>query len=701
MRAWRSVAVFPIPPLRGLTKIPHLTELLGADKIVVRPLFRTVDIDAVVGWGEKRNTQLARAWAELFGVPYFRAEDGFVRSVGLGVNGDAPLSIVLDDLGIYYDARGPSRLEAMIGEDPDPALVTRAKAAIERIVVGGLSKYNDAPPGEIDFGDPVADDGTPARRTKRVLVIDQTSGDLAIGYGLADASSFQRMLATAIEEHPDAEIVVKTHPDVLAGKKRGYLEAPAGSNVRLWAQNATPAALWKHFDHVYVVSSLLGFEALLAGKQVTTFGVPWYAGWGLTDDRATGDAAKQAFGRRRVKRTKEQLVAAAYLRYARYIDPDTGSTCELERVLEHLELQRAMFARNVGRIFCFGFRFWKHANIRAYLRSPGNQIIFASDAADATRHGFNASCRALVWGQRETAEVRELAAKNNVTLWRMEDGFLRSVGLGSDLVEPASLVVDRNGIYYDPSKPSELEEILSTAKFTTDELSRAAKLREHIVATRISKYNVGGDRPLDVPKGRRVILCPGQVEDDASIVLGCKDVRTNLGLLEAARKAVPDAFIIFKPHPDVLSGNRIGSVDPEAAKRLCDHIEEDATLAACLDVADEVHTMTSLVGFEGLIRGKRVVVHGQPFYGGWGLTHDHNPLARRTRKRTLDELCAATLLRYPRYLNRSTNRFTSPEVVIEQLRAELEHAGAAKAIKLTWPRRQARKLVQIYRGVRG
>ncbi len=699
-KAWRTVAVFPIPPLRGLTKIPHLTELLGAQKIVVRPLYRTVDIDAVVGWGEKRNTQLARAWAELFGVPYFRAEDGFVRSVGLGVNGDPPLSIVLDDLGIYYDARGPSRLEKLIAEEPDPALVVRAKAAIQRIVVGGLSKYNDAPPGDIDVGEP-HDEGGPSRKTKRVLVIDQTFGDLAIGYGLADASSFQRMLETAIEEHPDAEIVVKTHPDVLAGKKRGYLEAPAGSNVRLWAQNATPAALWKHFDHVYVVSSLLGFEALLAGKPVTVFGVPWYAGWGLTDDRATGDAAKQAFARRRVKRTIHQLVATAYLQYARYIDPDSGAPCELERVLDHLELQRAMFARNVGRIFCFGFRFWKHANIRAYLRSPGNQIVFASDAADAMRHGFNASCRALVWGQRETAEVRELAATNNVTLWRMEDGFLRSVGLGSDLVEPASLVVDRNGIYYDPSKPSELEDILMTATFTPDELARAARLREHIVATRISKYNVGGDQALAVPKGRRVILCPGQVEDDASIVLGCKDVRTNLGLLEAARKAVPDAFIIFKPHPDVLSGNRVGAVDPVAARKLCDHIEEEATLAACLDVADEVHTMTSLVGFEGLIRGKRVVVHGQPFYGGWGLTHDHNPLARRTRKRSLDELCAATLLRYPRYLNRSTDRFTTPEVVIEQLRAELLHGGAARAIKLTWPRRQARKLVQIYRGVRG
>jgi capsular polysaccharide export protein len=588
-RRWRAAAVFPIPPTRGITKIPHLSALLGAERVIVRPVRKPPLIDAVVGWGEKRNTQLARAWAALNGVPYWRAEDGFVRSVGLGVTGDPPLSIVLDDLGIYYDARRASRLEHMLATDEldDPALLSRARAAIERIVAAGISKYNAAPTGEIDLGPP----------KKRVLVVDQTFGDLAIRCGLADETSFARMLAAARSEHPDAEILVKTHPDVIAGKKRGYLETAAGANVRLWAEPATPAALLSQVEAVYVVSSQLGFEALLAGKPVTCFGVPWYAGWGLTDDRATGAEAAAAFARRGAKRTREQLVVAAYYRYARYIDPDTGAPCELECVIEFLELQRAMFAKNTGTIFCFGFRFWKQNYVRAYLRSPGNKIVFASDAADATKRGFGSGCHALVWGQRETADVRELAARHGVDVWRMEDGFLRSVGLGSDLVEPASLVVDRSGIYYDPSRASELEEILQTVTFSVAELARAARLREHIIATRISKYNVGGERAVRVPAGRRVILAPGQVEDDASIKLGCKDVRTNLGLLEAARKAAPDAFIIFKPHPDVLSGNRVGAVPPDAARAICDHIEEDATLAACLDVASEVRD-DSLVGLE-------------------------------------------------------------------------------------------------------
>jgi len=686
---WRAAAVFPTPFTAGIAGIPHLAALLGAERVLVRPLAgRAGEVDAVVGWGEKRNTRRGRAWARRHQVPYWRAEDGFLRSVGLGVAGEPPLSIVLDDLGIYYDARSESRLERMLAAtgagDPlaDPALIERATAAMARIAAAGLSKYNDAPPGPVDLGE----------RRSRVLVVDQTAGDLSIACGLADAGSFQAMLRAALDDNPDAEVVVKTHPDVLAGAKRGYLEAAAGDRVRLWARPATPAALLGEVDRVYVVSSQLGFEGLLAGLPVTCFGAPWYAGWGLTDDRVV-------LPRRGRSRSLAQLFAAAYLLYARYVDPDSGVACEIERVIEHLELQRAMFERNRGTIFCFGFRPWKHNYVRAYLRCPGNRVVFARSAADAERRGFDRTCRALVWGQRESDDVRALAERRGVALERMEDGFLRSVGLGSDLVTPASLVVDRRGIYYDPSRPSELEELLEAGGFTAAELDRARALRRRIVDTRLSKYNVGRERALAVPAGRRVVLVPGQVEDDASIRLGCRDIRTNLALLEAARGDAPDAFIVFKPHPDVLSGNRNGGVDRAAALRLADHIEEDATLAQCLDVADEVHTMTSLVGFEALLRGLRVVVHGQPFYAGWGLTDDRNPPPRRTRRLSLDELCAGTLLRYPRYVDRQTGRFTTPEATIDQLIAERDGSAGARALKLSWPRRQLRKLVHVYRGV--
>jgi capsular polysaccharide export protein len=441
---------------------------------------------------------------------------------------------------------------------------------------------------------------------------------------------------------------------------------------------------------VYTVSSQLGFEALIAGKSVTCFGVPFYAGWGLTDDRVE-------VPRRGKKRSVEQVFAAAYLLYARYLDPDFQTPCEAERVIDHLALQRATFERNTGRIYCFGFRFWKRGYVRAYLRSPGNKVIFPGSARHAEQLGFDRTAHALVWGQRETREVTALAERHAVDVWRMEDGFLRSIGLGSDMVTPASLVVDSEGIYYDPTGPSELESILQTAAFEPQELERAGRLRRTIVESKLSKYNLGEVSALDVPADRTVILVPGQVEDDASIQLGCRSVKTNLGLLEAARAARPEAFIIYKPHPDVLSGNRKGQVALAEARKICDRVEAAASLPACLAVADEVHTLTSLVGFEALLRQLRVVVYGQPFYSSWGLTDDRHPVERRSRELSLDELVAGTLIRYPRYLNEHTGSVTTPEVIVARLRAQRD-AGAEK-LHVSWIRRQVRKLINIYESV--
>ncbi len=684
----RRIAVFS----RGIERTPHIASLLGADDVVGRPSDQESGrIDAVVGWGHKPNTRMAMRFARRHQLPYWRAEDGFLRSVGLGADGAPPLSVVLDDVGIYYDATRPSRLEVMLAgsadSDPldEPVILARARRAIDRIRDAQLSKYNSSPTTSVDLG--------PARAAERVLIVDQTRGDLSIECGLASASTFRRMLDTARLDHPRAELIVKVHPDVLAGKKQAHLADAAGEpNVRIWATSANPIAVLEQVDHVYVVTSQLGFEALMVGKPVTCFGAPFYAGWGLTDDRC-------AIPRRTRTRSVEQVFAAAYILYARYVDPDTGRACQLERIIEHLTLQREQFSRNDGSIFCFGFQLWKRNYVRAYLRSPGNRVLFPRNAEHAERLGFDESSKLLVWGLRDNMATQRLRARHDVPLWRMEDGFLRSVGLGSDLDVPASLVVDREGIYFDPRRPSELEMILQARAFSHDELTRARALRTRIADAELSKYNVGKPLRISVPDGKNVILVPGQVEDDASIRLGCRDVRTNRALLAAVRHQNPDAFIIYKPHPDVVSGNRTRGVPVSEAGLLCDHVEEHASLAACLRVANAVHTMTSTVGFEALIRELEVVTYGQPFYAGWGLTRDHHPVSRRTRHLTHDELAAGVLICYPRYLNRRSFEFTTPEAVVSSLTKQRDGDAAARALHMSWPKRQLRKLVHAYKGM--
>jgi capsular polysaccharide export protein len=214
---------------------------------------------------------------------------------------------------------------------------------------------------------------------------------------------------------------------------------------------------------------------------------------------------------------------------------------------------------------------------------------------------------------------------------------------------------------------------------------RARALTEAIISARITKYNVGGaPSAIDWPKDDRVrILVPGQVEDDASVHLGGRLVRRNVELLAAVRAANPDAFIVFKPHPDVEQGYRRGAVPGETVARYADTLASGVNAAALIPLVDEVHTITSLLGFEALLRGRQVVTYGRPFYAGWGLTKDHDPIPARTRRATLDELVAAALILYPHYLDPKTGLPCSPELVLARLAdvSSWEPASAARRLR--------------------
>ncbi len=351
-------------------------------------------------------------------------------------------------------------------------------------------------------------------------------------------------------------------------------------------------------------------------------------------------------------------------------------------------------------VHAFRFHPWKKAYVRRYLARDAAEVSYFHRPERLRR--ASAGDALLLWGAREVPALLAIASERSLAVWHMEDGFIRSVGLGSDRTVPASLVVDAQGIYYDPTRPSDLESILERLDFSADELARAARLRESIVALGVSKYNVG-DRTVALPRpsaGKRVVLVPGQVEDDASIRLGCVDVRTNAALLEAARAARPDAFIIYKAHPDVVSGNRRGAVPDEITRRCADAVVVDAPLPACLALADEVHTMTSLVGFEALMRGLAVTAYGLPFYAGWGLCEDRHAHPRRTRRLSLDALVAGALIRYPRYLHPETQTPTTPEEVVMVLQRQLARLGH-RPVRMGWLERKTMKLWNAAKGMIG
>lgn len=645
--SWREV---------GLWRLRSLEALLGCGITVGMPLSKLpASVRAIAGWGNRPSGRRAALQAERAGLTCLRLEDGFLRSISPGRR-EPPSSIVVDDLGIYYDASVPSRLEAFIGSPLSPEQSERATRIAAGWRDGRLSKYHHARERAAPVDGPF------------VLAVDQTVGDASIRDGLASSSSFARMLEAALDEHPQAHVVLKIHPDVIAGRKAGHfgrMSSGAASRVTLLAADSHAPALLQQASAVYCVSSQMGFEALLWGKPVRTFGMPFYAGWGLTRDELPPTA-------RRKPVPLEQLVHAALVRYARYLDPETGQACEVERLMDHFALQRRMRERFPETVAAASFSRWKKPIVRAFL--AGSKVSFLQAAGQAP-----AGSALAVWGRRQ---VHSTASQ----VLRLEDGFMRSVGLGADLVRPISWVADDIGIYFDASAPSRLEQLLLQHEFDEALQLRARLLREQIVAARITKYNVGAASWQRPPVAGPVILVPGQVESDASIAWGAAGIGTNLGLLQAARRAEPHAYLVYKPHPDVLAGLRgndsLSTQTPEAWRLLCDEVVTDANMGQLLDEVDAVHTITSLTGFEALMRGKRVVTWGLPFYAGWGLTEDRaaaDPclLRRRHRRLSLDELVAATLILYPTYLSRASGVFTTPERALQELQS-WQRADAAR-----------------------
>ena len=680
----------------GIWRLLHLSAFLGKEATRLRSSMRapSAGIDAIAGWGRRPTTERARAYAARHKLPFLALEDGFLRSVGLGVVGAAPLSLVVDDLGIYYDATGPSRLEALIaGLAPDEEKQAQAQRALGLIRRHKLSKYNHAPERALP---PLA-----APYTARVLVIDQTMGDVSVRLGGADQARFGAMLEAALIENPQAEIWVKTHPDVLTGKKRGYLPAAGlaqhpDPRLHVLAEDVSPLGLLEQVDRVYVVTSQMGFEALMLEKPVVCFGQPWYAGWGLTDDRHPGMDALRA--RRPVRRTLAQLFEAAYLHYARYIDPATGEQGGIFEVIDWLVRNKAANDAARGTLYCVGMSLWKRAIVRPFLSGPSSRVRFVRSAAALARQALAPDARIVMWGVKEEAQLTVLARERGLPLWRMEDGFLRSVGLGSDLFRPVSLVLDTSGMYYDPASGSALEAMLATQQLDADDLARAARFRQAYVSMKLSKYNLGRSTLQVDARGRRVLLVPGQVEDDASIMRGSPAVRTNLDLLRAVRAANPDACILYKAHPDVVAGNRRGAVPDGELAVLADQCVNEANIIDCILAADEVHTMTSLSGFEALLHGRTVHCYGGPFYAGWGLTVDHFPLPARQRQVSVDGLVHAVMLAYPRYVLPGAPGFASAEQVMHHLARQATHSTALDTGWLARKLRKGRALAELLRG---
>ena len=275
----------------------------------------------------------------------------------------------------------------------------------------------------------------------------------------------------------------------------------------------------------------------------------------------------------------------------------------------------------------------------------------------------------LVWGMNLPVLIEHISTK---PIRYIEDGFVRSIGLGSMHTPPLSLNIDTQTPYFNAQKASDLESILATYDFNGDSqlIARAKALMGTLLDSGLSKYN--HSQVVDIaaiygPKTKRRILVIGQVEDDASIKFGCASTLNNNDLVRIARQEHPDAQIIYKPHPDVLHKRRAALSNPDDVCSICTVLKLDIPLSQAFHEIDHVYTITSQSGFEALMRGIKVTTLGCPFYSGWGLTDDRQKNFRRVRKLTLEQIFAAAYILYPKYFSYLEKRIITPEDAIKLL----------------------------------
>ncbi|MFT5592334.1 MAG: capsule polysaccharide export protein KpsC/LpsZ [Oceanicoccus sp.] len=779
---------------RGIANNPQVSHLLKTNKVrllsFLSPKFFAKSKPVLVGWGYKANTLKTRALAKKHQLPYWALEDGFISWLNHPSQSKPyqRLSYIIDKVGMYYDASNPSGLDLLLNNqgDFDSARIDRLR---EQLLKLKISKYNQVRCQQDSWPSWLLD--LHNNKTKFLLLVDQTFGDASIEFSGGSAESFERMLAWAVErlEHDSQlNLVLKIHPDVLLGKKTGYLfdvfnvrqlDADLANRIHLLSDDIAPADLILMSCEVVTVSSQMGFEALWQNKPVTCFAWPFYAGRGLTHDKC-----EQPLTYLRKQVSLNQLLQGALIDSPVYLHPDTQKVCEAEDIMDYLQAHFLTRDMLCDALAIPSVSLWKRSFIPEFIAASAKKIKFSVPVKNET---------ALLWGMKDQVSAvdvdsrlrgrdggssnfallqvvkdqisvveedsglrdrcvtsgSDVASGNNVvavsnvasddevvsghnesgtdnspyprgnvipeccnrgrlpssedsvvksssvgkTIWRIEDGFIRSVGLGADLRRPSSLVLDDEGIYYNGKQSSRLETLLEYYQLNAYEQYRAKKLLSQLRESNITKYNVESssdvERFVTQANGREVVLVTGQFQLDLSMQFGAEEIRDNLTLLQQVKQDFPTAYIIYKEHPDVYSGVRPGRIDEQAVHQYADAYVTDTSLTDLFSITQRLCTICSLAGFEALTRGISVTTYGLPFYAGWGLTDDKCDFPRRSCVRSIEELAYVALVLYARYVNWDNRQITTVESTINTLVCDRPQT---MQLKTSWVARQSRKI---------
>lgn len=287
----------------------------------------------IIGWGKNLPSQ-AKRFAARRGARTFSMEDGFLRSTNPGMLHTKALSLVLDETGIYYDATQPSDLEKILATQKldDPELMSRAKSGLAIMRAARLTKY--FPLSESNRGQDLESEDNQA-----ILVLGQMEKDASIRFGSATKTrrwKNAKLIQKAQAAFPGDDVFFRPHPDLKQHSGSRNFQATIGPDVTLLDSGTPLLTHISQADRIVTQTSLSGFEALVHGKTVNVEGLPFYAGWGLTQDTHT-------VSRRNRSLSLEQLFAGAYLQYPRYLHPNSDELVDFFAIASHFIVERIKY----------------------------------------------------------------------------------------------------------------------------------------------------------------------------------------------------------------------------------------------------------------------------------------------------------------------------------------------------------------------
>ncbi len=192
---------------------------------------------------------------------------------------------------------------------------------------------------------------------------------------------------------------------------------------------------------VYLYASVLELDARMKGKRCHT--------------------VHPAFAGELKAEVEKWLMRGCFYRH-----PETRAPTSLLSLVGWLHLQREKRFSFTGDIYALGFSRWKYPVLRTYFQGANVHRI-----STASNVSLPEGATVVVWGSKPLREYPggESLTEGDNKVVRLEDAFIRSVGLGAKLVRPLSWVIDDRGIYYDPRTPSALEDFLNSTCFSAAE----------------------------------------------------------------------------------------------------------------------------------------------------------------------------------------------------------------------------------------